>query len=65
MRITGVSGLRGGVAVDTCAEHRMVMLASIAALRGDAPITVNHVETLAKSWPDYLRVYRALGGRAE
>ena len=65
MRITGVSGLRGGVAVDTCADHRMVMLASIAALRCDAPITVNHVETLAKSWPDYLRVYRALGGRAE
>ena len=65
LAITGVPQLRGDVTVDTRADHRMVMLASIAALRCDAPITVTHVEALAKSWPDYLQVYRDLGGKAE
>ena len=43
----------------------MVMLASAAALAADSPITVRDQEALAKSWPDYLSVYKALGGKAE
>ena len=43
----------------------LVILLSIAALNCEEPVTVTGVEALDKSWPDYLSLYRALGGRAE
>ena len=55
----------GGVAVDACGDHRMVMLAAAAALCCREPVTVPETEALDKSWPDYLNVYASLGGRAE
>ena len=65
MVIHGVEKLRGGVTVDAHSDHRMVMLASAAALCCAEPVTVPEVEALDKSWPDYLNVYASLGGRAE
>lgn len=65
MVIRGMKQLRGGVTVDACGDHRMVMLASAAALCCREPVTVPEVEALDKSWPDYLNVYASLGGRAE
>ena len=43
----------------------MVMLASIAALHADAPVTLNEIDSIRKSWPEYFAVYQALGGRVE
>lgn len=63
--IQGVPKLKGGVTLDPANDHRMVMLASAAALAASAPVTVKDTEALTKSWPDYLSVYRALGGKAE
>ncbi len=63
--IQGVRKLKGGVKLDPSGDHRMVMLASVAAAVADAPVTVPDTDALAKSWPDYLTVYRALGGKAE
>lgn len=63
--VRGVERLRGGVTVDGCHDHRMVMLLSAAASVAQQPVTVQGVEALEKSWPDYLDVYRALGGKAE
>lgn len=65
MTIRGKASLRGGVTVQDYNDHRMVMLASVAALHCDGPVTVPGVEALNKSWPDYLAVYATLGGRAE
>lgn len=65
MILRGVAGLKGGMTLPDSGDHRMVMLASLAALRADAPVTVRGVEALTKSWPDYLAVYRGLGGKAE
>ena len=65
MVIRGVAQLRGGVTVDVCNDHRMVMLASAAATVCAEPVTVPGVEALGKSWPGYLDVYAQLGGRAE
>ncbi len=62
--ITGVSQLHGGKVADDN-DHRMVMLASIAALCATGPVTVPEAEALNKSWPDYLKVYRSLGGQAQ
>ena len=63
--IRGVEKLRGGCRIDTQNDHRMVMLASIAALVCEKGIETENVEALNKSWPGYLDTYRALGGIAE
>ena len=60
-----VKELHGGVALPKYGDHRMVMLASIAATRCAKPVTIDGVEALNKSWPDYLNVYQALGGKCE
>ena len=60
--VHGVERLRGG-SVKPYHDHRMVMLASMAALCSDAPVSISDPEALEKSWPDYLNVYRALGGK--
>ena len=63
--IQGVPKLRGGVTVPDLMDHRMVMLASIAATVAQEPVLVEAVNNLNKSWPDYVNVYRKLGGKAE
>ena len=63
--VRGVERLRGGVTLDGYRDHRMVMLLSAAAAVAEKPVTVLGVDALEKSWPDYLAVYRSLGGKAE
>ena len=65
MRIRGGQPLHGNITLDGMRDHRMIMLASAAALVADGPVTVTGTEALSKSWPDYLDVYRSLGGKAE
>ena len=63
--IQGVKQLRGGVTLPDYNDHRMVMLAAIAAAKAAAPVTVRGTEALNKSWPEFVSVYRQLGGKAE
>lgn len=63
MVIRGVNKLRGGVTLEDYNDHRMVMLAAIAASVAEEPVTVRGVEALNKSWPEFLKVYEALGGK--
>ena len=65
LAVRGVMRLLGGVTVDAHGDHRMVMLASIAALMCEEPIRVPGAEALNKSWPGYLTLYQQLGGRVE
>lgn len=65
MVIHGVKQLRGGVQIPDYGDHRMVMLAAIAAAGADLPVTVAGTEALNKSWPVFLNVYEQLGGKAE
>jgi len=60
--IQGVEKLKGGVEIDGCNDHRMVMLAALAATVCQQPVTVKGVEALNKSWPEFLSVYESLGG---
>ena len=62
MVIRGVDTLKGGVEIDGCNDHRMVMLVAMAATICQEPVTVKGVEALNKSWPDFLNVYESLGG---
>ena len=57
-------GVAGG-AVDGYGDHRMVMLASIAATKCEQPIEMDGIEAIDKSWPEYLKVYQMLGGKCE
>jgi len=41
------------------------MLASIAALCSSEPVLISDPQAIEKSWPEYLNVYRALGGITE
>ena len=63
--IQGVKQLRGGVQLKDYNDHRMVMLAAVAAAKAELPVTVAGTEALNKSWPEFITVYKQLGGIAE
>ena len=63
--IQGVKALKGGVTLPDYNDHRMVMLGATAATIAQEPVTVTGVEALNKSWPEFVSVYKNLGGKAE
>lgn len=60
--IQGKERLTGGVTVDSFNDHRIAMMAAIAATRCDKPITITGAECVAKSYPDFWAEYARLGG---
>lgn len=60
--ITGKAALSGGVTVDSHNDHRIAMMAAIAATRCQAPVTVAGAECVSKSYPRFWEDYEALGG---
>ena len=62
--IRGVRRLRGGEA-EGRGDHRVVMALAIAALASDGDVTVTDAESVKKSYPDFFRDYRKLGGIAD
>ncbi len=54
--------LAGGVKVDSFHDHRIAMMAAIAATRCIKPITITGAECVAKSYPDFWEEYERLGG---
>ena len=63
--VQGVRQLKGGVTLPDYNDHRMVMLGAIAASVAQEPVTVVGVQALNKSWPEFVNVYKELGGKAE
>lgn len=61
LTIHGKDGLDGGT-VDCCNDHRIAMMAAIAATRCKEPVTLLGAECVAKSYPDFWEHYRKLGG---
>ena len=57
--------MEGGTVVDAYNDHRIVMAASIAALRCSEPVKITGAEAVSKSYPDFFDVFRSLGGRAD
>ena len=52
--IYGVSSLVGGT-VNSRGDHRIAMMAAVAAIRADAPVTIVGAECVKKSYPDFWR----------
>lgn len=60
--IRGLSRLTGGVTVDCCGDHRIAMMAAVAATVCERPVVLTGAECVAKSYPGFWEDYRALGG---
>lgn len=62
LTIRGKDTLAGGAMVDSFNDHRIAMMAAIAATRCEKPVTVLGAECVAKSYPDFWEEYERLGG---
>jgi 3-phosphoshikimate 1-carboxyvinyltransferase len=62
--INGKERLNGGSVVATN-DHRLAMLAALAAAVCDNPVTITDADAVNKSYPGFFRDYSVLGGRAE
>lgn len=63
LTIVGRDSLASGVGVDSHNDHRIAMMAAVAATRCQKPITVLGAQCVAKSYPNFWEDYEALGGR--
>lgn len=61
--IHGVDGLEGGVTVDAHNDHRIAMMAAMAATRCEKPIIITGAECVRKSYPNFWEDYEAHGGQ--
>lgn len=64
IEIDGVSELKGGT-VDAANDHRIAMMAAVAATRSAAPVTILGAECVEKSYPAFFADYNDLGGNAQ
>ena len=60
--IHGRASLAGGVTVSGHNDHRIAMMAAIAAIRCEAPVTITGAECVKKSYPNFWEEYARLGG---
>jgi len=58
-------GFEGGIEVDGCGDHRVIMMLSIVALRCRLGLTIQGAEHVAKSYPRWFEDLRALGATAK
>ena len=65
LTIRGKDSLTGGVKVDSFNDHRIAMMAAVAATRCGKPVTVTGAECVAKSYPNFWEDYEALGGKIQ
>ena len=65
LNIRGRDSLKGGAAVDCRNDHRIAMMAAIAATRCREPVTLLGAECVGKSYPDFWEHYRMLGGELD
>lgn len=59
--ITGKDQLIGGI-VDAWGDHRIAMMAAVAATGCKTPVTITGAENVRKSYPTFWEDYEALGG---
>ena len=63
IRDRGRERLAGGVTVSGHNDHRIAMMAAIAATRCQGPVTITGAECVNKSYPRFWADYEALGGQ--
>jgi len=63
LTIRGKESLPGGVTVDGCNDHRVTMMAAVAATRCVKPVTITGARCVEKSYPSFWQEYERLGGK--
>ncbi len=63
--LTGRPCLKGGVTVDPAGDHRIAMMAAVAASVCAEPVTILNVDCVKKSYPAFWEVYQGLGGKLD
>ncbi len=58
----GAEALTGGT-IDSCNDHRIAMMAAVAAARSKGPVTVTNAQAVEKSYPEFWHDYEQLGGK--
>jgi len=59
--INGKKELSGGE-IDSYNDHRIVMMAAIAASRATGDVIIHNAQAVNKSYPDFFEHYKTLGG---
>lgn len=62
--IEGVDTLSSGT-VDAAGDHRIAMMAAVAAIHADGPVRIVGAEAVDKSYPAFFDHYRLLGGSVD
>ena len=65
LTLRGVDSLAGGVTVDCSGDHRIAMMAAVAAIRCRAPVTLRGADCVDKSYPTFWEDYHKLGGKLD
>lgn len=65
LTIVGKEKLAGGVTVDSHNDHRIAMMAAMAATRCENPVTVTGAQSVRKSYPNFWEDYVNMGGQVE
>lgn len=60
--IYGTNELEGGIRIDPFNDHRIAMMAAVAATRCRKAVTVRNAECVKKSYPNFWEDYEKLGG---
>jgi 3-phosphoshikimate 1-carboxyvinyltransferase len=63
--IHGPARIRGNVTVTSLGDHRIPMAMTVLALVADAPVRMEDIECVAKSYPGFWDDLGKVGGRAE
>ena len=63
--VTGGKRMKGGVTVSSGQDHRIAMALILGALGCEKPVVVTGVESILKSYPNFFRDFKLLGGLAE
>jgi 3-phosphoshikimate 1-carboxyvinyltransferase len=58
-------GYEGGIEVDACQDHRLVMTFAVLALRTKKGLVINGAEHVSKSYPGFFKDLAALGAPIE
>ena len=64
LTVHGMEQLPGGGTVDCCNDHRIAMMAAVAAASAKNPVKLLGAECVQKSYPDFWEHFIQLGGEA-
>lgn len=64
LTIVGKPHIKGGT-VEAQNDHRIAMMAAVAAIRSEKEVTVTGAECVSKSWPGFWKDFCSLKGEAE